>query len=101
MKVKIRSIQIVDVKVFESDCASALIGEVDDGCAPVCRDRQILEAGNARDRGEIDGVFPIGEVRNRVVSVASGEYESIIVGASRYLIVTDAAIESVLAGTTN
>ena len=40
--------------------------EVDHGGVPIGGDIQILETG---DRGEVDRVFPVGEVLDRVVSV--------------------------------
>ena len=53
------TITLEGIEIFEADRAAVVCGEVDHGSASVGGNRQILETGNARDRGEIDQVFPV------------------------------------------
>ena len=54
---------------------------------------------DVRDRGEIDCVFPIGEVPDHVVSVAGGKYECVRAGAARESVVARSADQLVAAFT--
>ena len=59
---EILGVEVGDIGVIKPDRAAAVPGEVDYGGAAVGGDAQILESGNARNRSEIDGVFPVGEI---------------------------------------
>ena len=69
LKLEILRVQIRNIEILKPDRASAMPGEVDHGGVPVNGDIQILEAGNTGDRGEIDQIFPVGEVTDNVISV--------------------------------
>ena len=72
LKQEILRVQILDLDVVELDRAAAVSGQIEYHGGPIGGDRQILESGNARDRREIDHVFPVGEVLNPVVAVTRG-----------------------------
>ena len=58
---------------FECNGAAVLRGQVDHRVVPFLGNRQILETGDACDRREVDGVLPVGEVGDGVVSVTGGD----------------------------
>ena len=51
--------------------------QIDDSVISIGGDGQITETGNPRDRREVDGVLPAGEILDGVVSIACGVDESI------------------------
>ena len=68
---------------------------VDHGVVSVGGNRQILEPGDARDRGEIDQVSPVGEVGDGVIAVTGGEHERVVARLARERVVVRAAVEHI------
>ena len=73
---EIRGGQVVDVEVLDSDGASAVRAQVDDGVVPVGGDGEVPEARDAGERAEVDDVLPVGEVLELDFSITISTFSS-------------------------
>ena len=85
---EISLIQVLDVEILERDGAPTVAGQVDrDERAELDR-AQVVEARDGVERAQVDHVFAVGEVGDRVASVAGVIGEGVGAGAARQRIGT-------------
>ena len=84
------------VEVHQDDLSAAMVCEVDGDVVAFGGDGEILVTGNARDRREIDDVFPVGEVLYPVDPSTGTKHESIVPRATIQAVVARAAIEGIV-----